>query len=144
MLSFSLHVFADNAKFRLFLWIHCILPKAHSFYSSFSPTTNSFTRRCRRKRKALRRILAKNAQNNQKTWNYKDYIRWDSLRIFGNSTYSNYAMRFCWIRRMIENFEYLREFEKDFRKCWIYSIWYLLMIDWCKKSRLCVPLRAYY
>jgi hypothetical protein len=49
---------------------------------------------------------------------------------------------------MIKNFEELGEFEKDFQKCWLYCVWQLLIIEWCKKrvkkrllkSRACVPL----
>jgi hypothetical protein len=31
--------------------------------------------------------------------------------------------------RAFENFEYRGEFEKDFRKCWLYCVWYLLLND---------------
>ncbi len=51
-----------------------------------------------------------------------------------------------------KNFEYLGEFEEDFRKCWLYCVLYLLVIERCKnklknrpwKSRACVPLRLHH
>jgi hypothetical protein len=41
---------------------------------------------------------------------------------------------FRWEREVIESFECLGEFEKDFQKCWIYCVWYLLMTELCKKK----------
>jgi hypothetical protein len=35
---------------------------------------------------------------------------------------------------MIKDFENLGEFEKDFRKCWLYCVWHLLMTERCKKE----------
>jgi hypothetical protein len=43
------------------------------------------------------------------------------------------VMRIRWKQGRIENLEYRGEFEKDFRKFWLYFAWHLLMIEWCKK-----------
>jgi hypothetical protein len=53
-------------------------------------------------------------------------------------------------RRVIENFEYLGEFEEYFRKCWLYCVLNLLVTERCKKkfknrlwkSHACVPLKC--
>ncbi len=37
-------------------------------------------------------------------------------------------------RVVIENFEYLGEFEEDFRKCWLYCVLYLFVIERCNKK----------
>jgi hypothetical protein len=47
-----------------------------------------------------------------------------------NSAFSvtslSHALRFHRKQRVIENFEYLGEFEEYFRKCWLYCVLYLL------------------
>ncbi len=63
----------------------------------------------------------------------------------------SYASRFRRNRGVIENFEYLDEFEEDFRKCWLYCVLYLLVDERFKnkfknrlwKSRACVPLSGH-
>jgi hypothetical protein len=37
-------------------------------------------------------------------------------------------------RGVIENFEYLGKFEEYFRKCWLYCVLHLLVIERCKES----------
>ncbi len=37
-------------------------------------------------------------------------------------------------RGVIENFEYLDEFEEDFRKCWLYCVLYLLVTERCQQK----------
>jgi hypothetical protein len=44
------------------------------------------------------------------------------------------ASRFRQKQGVIENFEYLGEFEEYFRKCWLYCVLYLLVIERSKKS----------
>ncbi len=41
----------------------------------------------------------------------------------------SYDMRFQRKQVMIENFKYLGDLAKDFRKCWLHCVWYLLMIE---------------
>ncbi len=54
-------------------------------------------------------------------------------------TMLSYALRFRRNWGAIENLEYMGEFDGDFKKCWLYSILYLLVIERCKirfKNRL--------
>jgi hypothetical protein len=114
------------------------------FNSLFSPTTISLTPRFRRKREVWLPFFAENDQNDLKTHSYKDNAKFHSA--FSPTTLS-YASCFRRNRGLIENFEYLDEFEEDFQKCWLYCILYLLVIERCKnmfknrlwKSRACVP-----
>ncbi len=114
------------------------------FNSPFSPTTISLTLLFRRKHSVWIPFFAENAQNDPKTHSYEDNAKF--LSAFTPTTLS-YASRFRQNRGVIENCEYLDEFE-DFQKCWLYCILYLLMIERCKKkfknrlwkSRSCVPL----
>jgi hypothetical protein len=46
----------------------------------------------------------------------------------------NHASHFRRKRGVIENFEYLGEFEEYFQKCWVYFVLYLLVTETCKKS----------
>ncbi len=101
------------------------------FYSAFSPTTISLTPRFRRKRKVWLRFFAENAQNNPKTHRYKDRAKCNFA--FSATTLSR-ASRFRRKRRVIENFEYLCEFEEYFRKYWLDGVLYLLVTEICKKS----------
>jgi hypothetical protein len=46
------------------------------------------------------------------------------------------ALRFQQKQGVMKNFEYLGEFEKDFEKCWLYCVLYLLVIErWKKKFK---------
>jgi hypothetical protein len=84
------------------------------FISPFSPTTISLTPRFRRKREVRLPFFAGNDQNDLKTHSYKDNAKFHSE--FLPRTLS-YASSFRRNRGVIENFEYLDEFEEDFRKC---------------------------
>ncbi len=153
----SLRVFGENAAFH-----SAYLPKTRNsapslnmlftaeseqFNSPFSPTTISVTPRFRRKREVWLPFFAENAQNDPKTHSYEDNAKFHSA--FSLTTLS-YTSRFRWNRGVIENFEYLGEFEEDFCKCWLYCVLYLLAIERFKnklknrlwKSRACVPLRC--
>jgi hypothetical protein len=46
----------------------------------------------------------------------------------------SYASRFRRKRRVIENLEYLGEFEEYFQKCQLYCVLYLLVTERCKKN----------
>jgi hypothetical protein len=84
------------------------------FNSPLSPTTISLTSRFRRKREVLLPFFAQNAQNDPKTHSYEDNAKFHSA--FSPTTL-RYALRFRRNRGVIENFEYLGEFQEDFRKC---------------------------
>ncbi len=84
------------------------------FISPFLPTTISLTRRFCRKREVRLPFFAENAQNDLKTHSYEDNAKFHSA--FSPTTLS-YASSFRRNRGVIENFEYLDEFEEDFRKC---------------------------
>ncbi len=117
------------------------------FNSPFSPTTISSTPRFRQKREVWLPFFAEHAQNDLKTHNYEDNAKFHSAFL---PTTLSYASRFRRNRGVIENFEYLDEFEEDFWKCWLYCVLSLLVIERCKnmfknrlrKSRACVPLRC--
>jgi hypothetical protein len=117
------------------------------FNSPFSPTTISLTLRIRRKCEVWLPFFAENAQNDSKTHSFEDNAKFHST--FSPTTLSH-ASRFQRNQEVIENFEYLDEFEKDFRKCWLYCVLYLLVNERFKnmfknrlwKSRACVPLRS--
>jgi hypothetical protein len=61
------------------------------------------------------RFFADDAQNSQKTHSFEDNNT-KSHSVFLVTTFS-YATCFWQKCKMIENFEYLGEFEKDFQKC---------------------------
>ncbi len=127
-----------NRVIPLLLGTCFILPKAHSL-----------TLRFRRKREVWLPFFAQNAQNDPKTHSYEDNAKFHSA--FSPTTL-RYASRFRQNRGVIENFEYLGEFQEDFRKCWWYCVLYLLVFERCKnkfknrlwKSRACVPLSYEY
>jgi hypothetical protein len=79
------------------------------FYSAFSPKTISLTPRFRRKREVSLRFFAENSQNDPKTHSYEDSAKFDSA--FSATTLSH-ASRFRRKRRVIENLEYLGEYEE--------------------------------
>jgi hypothetical protein len=83
----------------------------------------SFTPSLCQKHEVWLRFFAKNAQNNPKTHSYEDNAN------FTACFWLSYAMRFQRKQWVIENFEYLGEFE-DFWKCWLYCILYLCISDW--------------
>jgi hypothetical protein len=120
----------------LLFWIHGILLKAHSFTSHFLQQRN---------REAWLRFFTENAQNDPKTHSYEDNAKFNSAF---SVTILSHASGFRWKQCVIENFEYLGEFEEYFRKCWLYCILYLLVTERCKKklknkwwkSHACVPL----
>jgi hypothetical protein len=76
-------------------------------------------------------LFAENAQNDPKTHSYEDSAKFNFA--FSATTLSH-ASRFRRKRGVIENFEYLGEFEDYFRKCWQYCVLYLLVIEDAKKS----------
>jgi hypothetical protein len=82
------------------------------FNSPFSPTTISLTPRFRRKREVWLPFFAKNAQNDPKTHSYEDDAKFHPA--FSPTTLG-YASRFRRNRGVIENFEYLGEFQEDFQ-----------------------------
>jgi hypothetical protein len=53
-----------------------------------------------------------------------------------SATTLSHASRFRRKRRVIENFEYLCEFEEYFRKYWLDCVLYLLVTEICKKKSL--------
>jgi hypothetical protein len=101
------------------------------FNSPFSPTMISLTPRFCQKREVWLPFFAENAQNVPKTHSYEDNAKFHSA--FSSTTLS-YASRFRRNRGVIENFEYLDEFEEDFRECWLYCVLYLLLIERCKNK----------
>jgi hypothetical protein len=106
------------------------------FNSPFSPTTISLTPRFRQKREVWLPFFAEYALNDPKTHSYEDNAKFHS--VFSPTTLS-YASPFQRNQGVIENFEYLGEFEEDFRKCWLYCVLYLSVIERCKskfKNRL--------
>jgi hypothetical protein len=68
----------------------------------------------------------KNTQNDQKPHSYKDNAQFHSAFL---ATMLSYASHFRQNRGVIENFEYLDEFEEDFQKCWLYCVLYLLVVE---------------
>ncbi len=102
----------------------------------------SLTPHFRRKPKVWLPFFAKNAQNNPKKHSYEDNAKFHSAFL---PTMLSYASRFRQNRGVIEN-RYLDEFEEDLRKCWLYCVLYLIVIERCKnkfknrlwKSRACV------
>jgi hypothetical protein len=90
--------------------------KSAKFNSPFSPTTISLTPRFRQKREVWLPFFAENAQNDPKTHSYVDNAKFHSA--FSLTTLS-YTSRFRRNRGVIENFEYLGEFEENFRKFFI-------------------------
>jgi hypothetical protein len=136
----------QNRIILLLLWICFMLPKAHSLTPRFRQQ-RLVTPRFRRKREVWLPFFAENAQNDPKTHSYEDNAKFHSAF---SPTALSYASRFQRNRGVIENFEYLCEFE-DFRKCWFYCVLYLLVFERCKnkcknrlwKSRACVPLTWY-
>ncbi len=82
------------------------------FNSPFSPTTISLTPRFRRKREVWLSFFAKNAQNDPKTHSSEDNAKFHSAFL---PTTLGYASRFRRNQGMIENFEYLGEFQEDFQ-----------------------------
>ncbi len=101
------------------------------FYSAFSSTMISLTLRFQWKREVWLRFFAENAQNYPKTHSYEDSAKFNSA--FSATTLSH-ASRFRRKRWVIENFEYLDEFDEYFRKCWVYIVLYLLVTERCTKS----------
>jgi hypothetical protein len=79
------------------------------FNSPFSSTTISLTPRFHRKCKFD--FFAKNAQNDPKTHSYEDNAKFHSAF---SLTMLSYASRFRRNWGVIENFEYLGEFEEEF------------------------------
>ncbi len=86
------------------------------------------------------------AQNDPKTHSYEDCAKFNSVFL---ATMLIHASRFWQKRGVIENFEYLDEFEEYIQKCWVYFVLYLLVTERCKKklknklqkSHACVPLK---
>jgi hypothetical protein len=107
------------------------IAESAQFYSAFSPTTISLTLRFWRKREVWLCFFAENAQIDPKTHSYEDNAKFNA--VFSATTLSH-ASRFRRKRQVIENFEYLGEFEEYFRKCWLYCVLYLLVTERCKKK----------
>ncbi len=95
----SLSVFGKNATFHstycicrkhlipLFLWIHCILPKAHSF-SLHLPTTISLTQHFLWKNEVWLHFFTKNFQNYPKTHSYEDNAKFYSTFLAAKLSYA--------------------------------------------------------
>ncbi len=96
--------------------------EGEQFYFIFSSTTISLTGRCRWKRKVWLQFFAENAQNDTKTHGYEDSAKFHSAF---SATTLIYATRFQRKRVVIENVEFLGEFEDDLRTCWLYCVLYL-------------------
>jgi hypothetical protein len=107
------------------------IAESAQFYSAFSPTTISLTRRFRRKRDVWLRFFTENAQNDPKTQSYKDNTKCNVAVL---ATTLSHASHFRQKREVIENFEYLCEFEEFFWKCRPHCVLYLLVSERCKKS----------
>ncbi len=117
----SLRVFGDNATFhsayspkscKSTLSLNMLYTaKSAQFNSTFSPTTISLTPRLRRKREVSLPFFAENAHNDPKTHSYEDNAKFHSAF---SPTMLSYASRFRRNRGVIENFEYLGEFEEVF------------------------------
>jgi hypothetical protein len=91
----------------------------------------SLTPRFRQKREVWLRFFAENVQNDPKTHSYEDNAKFNAAF---SATMLSHASRFRRKRRVIENFEYLGEFEEYFRKCRLCCVLYLLVTERCKKS----------
>jgi hypothetical protein len=76
----------------------------------------SLSPRFRRKREVWLRFFAENTQNDPKMHSYEDSAKFNFAFL---ATTLSYASRFRRKRWVIENFEYLREFEEYFGKCWL-------------------------
>ncbi len=85
------------------------------FISLFLPTTISLTPRFRQKRE----VWLENTQNDPKTHSDKYNNKFSSAI---SVTTLSYASCFRWYLGVIENFEYVGEFEEDIRKCWLYWV----------------------
>ncbi len=83
------------------------------------------------KMRSLTRLFAENAQYNLKTHNWEDSGK---FHFAFSATMISYAMRFQRKRGVIKNFKYLGKFEKDFWKCWLYCVLYLLVNERCKNK----------
>jgi hypothetical protein len=81
------------------------------FISPFLPTMISLTPRFRRKCEVRLPFFAKNAQNDLKMHSYEDNAKFHSAF---SPTMLSYASSFRRNRGVIENYEYLDEFEEDF------------------------------
>ncbi len=138
-------------RFTLYFWQIRRVNTLHTaesaqFYSAFSPTTISLTPRFRWKRKFWLHFFAEKVQNDPKTCSCEDNAKFNSAF---SVTMLSYTTRFRRKKRgVIQNFEYLGEFEEDLRRSKFYCVLYLLVIEKCKKrfknrlwkSRACVPL----
>jgi hypothetical protein len=62
---------------------------------------------------------------------HKDNAKFHSSLL---ATTLSYATHFWGKQGVIKKFEYLGEFEEDFRKCWLFCVLHLLVIERCKKS----------
>ncbi len=93
-------------------------------YSEFLPTMISLTLRCCQKCKVWLRFFAEDAQNYLHS--NEDNVKFHT--VFSGTALS-YATGFPRKRGVILNFEYLGEFDKDVKKCWLNCVLYLLMIE---------------
>ncbi len=87
------------------------IAESAQFYSAVLLRTISLTPHFRRKREVWLRFFAENAQNDPKTHSYKDNAKFNATF---SATMRSHASRFRRKRRVIENFEYLGEFEEYF------------------------------
>ncbi len=147
-LSLKTHRFTPllrrNRVIPLLLWICFILPKEHSLTPHFLQQLLVYLRAFAENAKFDSPFSPKTLKMIRKR-SYEDNAKFHSA--FSPTTLC-YASRFRRNRGVIENFEYLGEFQEDFRKCWWYCVLYLLVFERCKnkfknrlwKSRACVPL----
>jgi hypothetical protein len=92
------------------------------FYSTFLPTTISWTPCFHRKHKVWLTFFTENAQNDPKTHSYKDEAKFNPTFL---ATTLSCASCFQRKRGVIKNLEELGEFKEYFQKCWLNCILYL-------------------
>ncbi len=130
----------------LLLWIHCILPKAHSFTPHFHW-----------QRLVEFRAFAENAKFDSafSTKMFQTIHKRTFTKTALNLTPHFRQQRSAMLRAFSRNGEWSKTSNiwaklKNFRKCWLYCVLYLLVTERCKKtfknrlwkSRACVPLRC--
>ncbi len=102
------------------------------FYSAFLLTMISLTPRFRRQREVWVRFFAEKALNDPKTHSYEDSAKFNSAFLV---TTLSHASRFQRKRGVIENFEYLGEFEEYFWK-WLEVLRFVSISDWKMQKEL--------
>ncbi len=88
-------------------------PESGQLISPFSPSTISLSPRFHRKREVWLPFFAENVQKDLKMHSYEDNDKFHSVFLVTTLSYASYIQQ-NW--GVIENFEYLGEFEEGFRK----------------------------